>query len=229
MSLINDALKRASKTQQEQRSTSVPPLTKDAEFIPAPARAPIKDGFPVAALVIIFIAVFAGGIWFFWQWSHGKKEEPKTVAVTAPIQQAQPTPVAVKPVQSKPVSTPPQAVVAVTPKSSVKTNSPLLAKPVEKQPAPIVLTSPKHVDEPRPKAAQPVVEKVELVASKASVTMFPTLKLQGIFFRLSNPSAMIDGKQVFVGEKVQGAKVIKIERQSVTLEFDGQTKELSLQ
>ena len=58
--------------------------------------------------------------------------------------------------------------------------------------------------------------------------MFPELKLQGIFYRLSNPSALISGKNVRVGDLVQGVKVIAIERASVTLEFKGERREMTL-
>lgn len=57
----------------------------------------------------------------------------------------------------------------------------------------------------------------------------PPLKLQGIFYRPSNPTAMINGKTVAVGEIVQGANVLKIERQQVTLERNGKTEVLTME
>ena len=44
------------------------------------------------------------------------------------------------------------------------------------------------------------------------------LTLQGVMFVPSRPSALISGKTVFVGDKVKGYKVVKIEPQSVTLQ-----------
>ncbi|HVY70753.1 MAG TPA: hypothetical protein VHH73_12555 [Verrucomicrobiae bacterium] len=58
---------------------------------------------------------------------------------------------------------------------------------------------------------------------------FPILKLQGIFYRRSHPSVLINGKTLFVGDEILEAKVGKIERQSVTVEWQGQTKTLYLQ
>lgn len=57
----------------------------------------------------------------------------------------------------------------------------------------------------------------------------PTFKLQGIFFRPSNPSAVVNTKTVFVGDFINDAKVTSIDRQSVTLVYEGQTKVLTLQ
>jgi hypothetical protein len=58
---------------------------------------------------------------------------------------------------------------------------------------------------------------------------FPALRLQGIFFRPANPSAVINAKTVFIGDKIEGVRVTGIERDCVTLEWEGQTKELTLQ
>jgi hypothetical protein len=55
-----------------------------------------------------------------------------------------------------------------------------------------------------------------------------TFKLQGIFYRPSNPSAVVNTKTVFIGDIVNEAKVTSIDRQSVTLVHDGQTKVLTL-
>lgn len=54
-----------------------------------------------------------------------------------------------------------------------------------------------------------------------------SLKLQGIMFT-ADPSAFINGKTVFVGDKIGNYKVTKIEQQSVTLQSaSGQTKVLT--
>jgi len=53
---------------------------------------------------------------------------------------------------------------------------------------------------------------------------FPPIKVQGIFFRIKDPSVLINGKTLLVGDDLDGVVVKKIERSSVTLEFSGQTK-----
>jgi hypothetical protein len=57
---------------------------------------------------------------------------------------------------------------------------------------------------------------------------FPPLKLQGIFFRATNPSALINGKTVFAGDYIGDVKVVAIERQRVKVELEGATKTIPL-
>ena len=54
------------------------------------------------------------------------------------------------------------------------------------------------------------------------------LKVQGIFYRDRDPSAIINGQTVSVGDRIGPAKVIAIERQSVTVEIAQERKVLSL-
>jgi len=46
-----------------------------------------------------------------------------------------------------------------------------------------------------------------------------SLTVQGIFYRTNDPSAIVNGKTVFVGDTVDSARVVAIERQSVTVEL----------
>jgi len=64
--------------------------------------------------------------------------------------------------------------------------------------------------------------------SPASFAPFPKLKLQGIYFRRTNPSVLINGRTLFVGDRIEGARVVTVDRQTVTLEFSGQTNLLTL-
>ena len=57
----------------------------------------------------------------------------------------------------------------------------------------------------------------------------PQLKLQGIFYRLNHSTALISGKTVGAGEMILGVRVLKIDRQSVTLEWNGQTNVLTME
>ena len=54
------------------------------------------------------------------------------------------------------------------------------------------------------------------------------LKVQGIFYRERDPSAIINGQTVTVGDRIGTAKVVAIERQSVTVEIAQERKVLSL-
>ncbi len=54
------------------------------------------------------------------------------------------------------------------------------------------------------------------------------MRLQGIFYRLSKPSVRLNGKILYVGDEVNGARLVEIHRESVKLEFGDQTKVLPL-
>jgi hypothetical protein len=54
------------------------------------------------------------------------------------------------------------------------------------------------------------------------------LRIQGIFYRENSPSAIINGQTVVVGDRVGPARVVAIERQSVTVEIAEQRKVLTL-
>jgi len=45
---------------------------------------------------------------------------------------------------------------------------------------------------------------------------------------MSNPSVLINGHNLHVGDAISGVRVVKIERQSVTVEMAGQKKVLVL-
>src|SRR5262249_59559501 len=68
-----------------------------------------------------------------------------------------------------------------------------------------------------------------LVTAELSVPAPPPLKLQGITFNPKRPSAMINGRVVFIGDKVRDLHVMTIRRDEVVLAGSGQTNVLSLE
>ena len=60
------------------------------------------------------------------------------------------------------------------------------------------------------------------------VETFPQVTLQGIFYSKNAPSAILNGKTLLVGGSVKGARVTKIEQDSVTLEWKGETRILEM-
>jgi len=54
------------------------------------------------------------------------------------------------------------------------------------------------------------------------------LKLQGIFWRPSRPSAVINSKTLFKGDRIDNARVLAIDQESVTLQWQNETKVLTL-
>ena len=73
-------------------------------------------------------------------------------------------------------------------------------------------------------AAAPPLE----LPTTVEVQVFPALKLQGVFFSRKNPSVLINGKNRSLGETIEGVRIIKIEQQKVTVEWNGETKTLSI-
>ena len=67
-----------------------------------------------------------------------------------------------------------------------------------------------------------------LPAVAAEEPKAPELKLQGIFFNPRSPSAVVNGKTVYVGDKVSGFRVFAITPQNVTLGTATQTNVLDL-
>lgn len=57
---------------------------------------------------------------------------------------------------------------------------------------------------------------------------FPELKINGIFYQKTRPSAIINGKTVFIGEEINGVKVISIDPESVTVQFKGEKRVIKM-
>ena len=57
---------------------------------------------------------------------------------------------------------------------------------------------------------------------------FPDLKLQGIFYSRTNPKAAINGQILAENELIGEVRIVKIAQNKVTVEWNGQTKDLSL-
>ena len=189
MSLINDALKRATQTQPP---GSTPPAIIKEPMLPASA-AHYAPGLPVY-FVPVLLFVISGACFFLWKGWQGTSQNQ--VASNTIIAKAR-EPIALPEVA-------PEEIIAI-PANRVFT--------VEDDPTPT--PAPAEVT-----PAAPVEEPAKPVAA--------TYRLQGIFYRPSNPSAVVNNKTVFLGDSVSGSRVKAIDRQSVTLERDGTTQVLTL-
>lgn len=70
-------------------------------------------------------------------------------------------------------------------------------------------------------AAQPAAD-----AAATGSQGWPAVRLQAIFYRLTQPSARVNGKTLLVGEDVDGIRVASIERDNVVVEYRGESKTL---
>jgi hypothetical protein len=177
MSLINDALKRAS-----QRDKSHPRQTEThASMKPAAEERSSSPALALGAGVVLAL-VLAG--WFFWQWWN---------------------------TSHPPASAKVEHVAAIAPK-------PAPAPVVQEIIPPLSAPAPTSTPAPAPAPAPP---------AKAVEQTWPAdLKLMAIFFRQTNPLALINGKTLGVGDLIDGIRVTKIERDRVSVEWNGQVKEL---
>ncbi len=200
MSLINDALKRAKQNQQD----NPPPPLQFRGVDPQPKRSLL----PVVAVSIVALLAF-GATALLLVYLIGRDDGKLDVeARTAP-----PLPKAAQPVQS------PEAALQSLPKPLAEIIPPSVepvakSKPDETLPAP---TFPGEND----------TNTMPAVAANEPPKP-PLHKLQGIFFNPARPSAVVNGKTVFVGSVVGNSRVADITRETVTLISATSTNVLSL-
>ena len=171
MSLINDALKRVSRT------PAAPSASTDPQSPLQPAEYKTSSHWTLVLGLVAALVVFAGG-WFLvkgWQAQRAAKLAQ------------------VKPIEAREV--PPDEPKAI----------------------------------PEIKSASATNAVADTNAVEAAKPAFPVLKLQGVFYRLRNPSVVINKKTYLVGQQVEGAKVVAISRESVTVEWNGERKVLTLE
>ena len=205
MSLINDALKRAKEAQQQ---VSVPPPDlplRPVEPVPQRARRGLGLLVPGALTVVALL-----GLLLLWQWAptRGAKETTEVNARTA---------------RAPRVTTAPLPAPATQPQAALQPVSPL---------SPAAATLP--ADDIAEPADSPVANARESETTDATPVAAPPppkpapLRLQGIVFNPKRPSAMINGKLVFIGDKVRDLRVMAIDQDSATLVGAGQTNVLTL-
>ena len=101
-----------------------------------------------------------------------------------------------------------------------------VAQPREPQPE-VALTNPGAA--PLPVVSNLVTSPGTSAPPRVVTPGFANIKLQGIYYRTtSKSSALINGETVEEGDVIQEVKIKKIDRKSVTLEWHGQEKVLTL-
>jgi len=219
MSLINDALKRARETEQPRAGEPPPPL-QPVDYAARPHRAAWM------ILIVLLVATLGFAAFYLSRWAGssgagragGTSNEAVAASLASPEEVAAP---AVRPAIK--VTTNLMARQASAPRSTPSAST---ATPPSAAPEPGAAI-PDRVQPERPGFpgghAPATVQPVAQVEAR-----FPELKLQSIVFRLRNPSVLIDGEMLGAGDTVKGARVVKIERHAVTMEWQGQTNVLRL-
>lgn len=196
MSLINDALKRA--TQAQPATTPAPELETDMK----PVQVSRSVGLPVYFTPVLLFIV-SGACWFLIKGSNSN-QQLNLVAREPIVAQAREIP-DMPPAEGAELPIPDNRQFALndSPSAAVETataDSSVNSDPDDSSSNTVVAEAPEAV----------------------------TFKLQGIFFRPSKPSAVVNSKTVYIGDIIASAKVKAIDHRSVTLDFAGGTKVLTL-
>jgi HD-like signal output (HDOD) protein/CheY-like chemotaxis protein len=126
---------------------------------------------------------------------------------------------------TSPKETVPAASPQVTPAKAALEPAAAITSPAVAQPTEPAISQPPHESAPGPiivshETADPVMPP--------SAPPAPEFRLSGIFYTPPRPSAILNGETVFVGDQVNGARVLTIGQTAVTLQVDGQRKTLTL-
>ncbi len=216
MSLINDALRRASQSERNRPRRASTAMGME----PAPAARGSRLSVLLAAAVLVAL-LLAG--WFFWQLWNARNNTGSTVLaanIAPPVTPHVIPPPAVAP-KSAPVA--PAAPANPAPAPVVVSEPPVAAPPVAAPPvaAPPVVALP--VAAPTPPPVEPLS-----VARDNQIVWPVQMTLSAIFFSKTNPRVLINGNLYGVGDEIQGIVLKKIEKDEVTVEWNGHSKVLML-
>ena len=211
MSLINDALKRAKQGQQQNPFGGQPirPLQ--------PADYAARSNYPLrVALAVLLVAALALSGWFFWKWWRSSGESHQTAGGESTAASAEKSKTSAKPVPRK-------QLIKVSTNIVVRTN---LVAPPQSEALAQAVSSNSPISAPRTNAA--ALAPPTNLAAPAPPSPFDDLKLQSIIFSEDKRAAGINGELLYVGDDIRGARVMRIDRQSVTVERNGETNVLRL-
>jgi cytoskeletal protein RodZ len=212
MSLINDALKRAREAQTE--NPTPPPDLPLRAAESSPRR---NFGLPLLPLAALLVALALGGALVFMalqkqnaapQVVHAAQADTTSAAIPSPAATTPPITTSAAPTTTAPA---PDVRSTASAPVATQTQSPV-ATPVIDSPSGSTPDAPAAASNPEP--PKPAVPK-----------------LQGIFYNPSRPSAVMNGKTVYVGSRVGEARdflVLAISRESVTVGNRSQTNVLVL-
>jgi hypothetical protein len=227
MSLLNDALKRADEANRTQPGSGPPlPPLRPADYV-----TPYPGGLRLLLGVLVVLALGASGF-FLSRWLVPGGDPPparSTGAAAAAHPGDAPGPIPARPLPAADTASTalPQTSAPSTPAlrgAGARGNTPPAATAAS--PPVRAASAPAPAAEPEP--APRVAEAGALATSATRTNLPPALKLQSIIFRLRNPAAVINGQMLGVGDVVDGARLLRIERHAVTLEREGKTNVLEL-
>lgn len=223
MSLINDALKRAQETQAQaaRRESSAP--FQPVEYTRHSQTGAVYVSVGLMSLMLGAVFLFRG-----WEASQNASGRAGAVPVSARERFASTDPAAeTSPGVPAESEAPVELMInpgAEAPESFTVARDFALEPPT----AGAVETSTAPAPGPAPRAETKADAATPNLAVAPVVTSSPTLRLQAIFYRPSGASAVINGRTLFRGDRIDGARVTAISRDSVTLQGADGTRVLTL-
>ncbi len=210
MSLINDALKRAKQSQQQNPFGGQPAVPlQPVDYASRP------NYLLRSAAALLAVVTLACSGWFFWKWWSSRGERRSVVVVN----EAKGDSAAQS--NARPQSSPRKSVIQVSTNIVVRSNVTVTTRPAAEG-----SSTPTNASIATPQASAdapaPTVERAP------PPSPFADLKLRSIIYREDKPAAVINGDMLYVGDEIRGARVVRIERQTVTVERKGETNELRL-
>jgi hypothetical protein len=199
MSLINDALRRASQSEKDRPRRVPAPTGMEPTPKPRGSRLSLLLG------VVVLVALLLAG-WFFWQWWIARN-----ISGTGAMAPTIPPPARASAIPP-PVEAPKPAHVA-----PIEPTNPVPA-PVVVAPAALAAAPPVVVPSGLPS-----------VPSYSPSPWPVELKLGGIFFSKTKPRVLINGNIYGPGDDIQGVVLKKIEPDKVTLEWNGHSRILVME
>jgi hypothetical protein len=232
MSLINDALKRAN----EQKAKQVTAQELGATLQTVESNSADIKLWPIAVVV----SLLACSAWLGWSWWRGAgatvagTEAPVEVAArtTTPPLPSAASPLNIDPdtpppvIQAPPPYVPPAPVVAAPPPPLPTPATVPVSAGATRSPASSVATRPAAVSSSTPGVAATAPPPP---APHAEPAVFPRLVLQGIYYKPSRPSAVINSKTVYIGDRVSQAKILAIDRREVTVQWGSEVRVLAIE
>ena len=219
MSLINDALKRAKE--------APPAPTPNLQLRPADPPATARHG--IGLFVPVSLAAIAlAGLFFIWQWSrtHSAKATERLTAQARSIESA------------IPVAPEPAPLVAATQATAENSR---LAQAGGQAPSGLATNgaSPNASNLPSANVRQGGLAATSPEPGKTETNTAamiepppetpPPLKLQGIVFSPTRPSALISGRTLFIGDRIRDCRVVAITQNTATLSNGEQKTVLTLE
>lgn len=227
MSLINDALRRAKQAQKETPPADPTPVSHFRPVEPAiqPVRHSVGLLLPVALTLVALLALL-----LLWELSR-RGSSPAPVSASSPLNVAarvMPSATAAPSSTEAPSSqSAPADVASSAAQKPAANNTPATSVPIPDHNAATAPLSNSASSVTNPAMASPNISDTNSAAATEPAP--PPLKLQGIVYNPRRPSALINGRVVFVGDRIRDLKISAIHADNVVLTGMGRTNLLSLE